>query len=149
MKSLFIPTDIAEVTERINKLTPGTQRQWGKMNVSQMLAHLAVPLRLALGDSSQKRSFMGYIFGNMVKKSITRDEKPFRKNSPTDKKFVVSDERNFDEEKRKLISIIQKFNSAGPAGLKENHPFFGKMTPEQWDILMWKHLDHHLRQFGV
>ena len=123
MKSLFNKTDIAEIAVRINKLTPDTQHKWGKMNVSQMLAHLAVPLRLALGDASQKRSFMGYIFGNMVKKSITRDEKPFRKNSPTDKKFIISDDRNFDEEKQKLVSIIQKFNSAGPAGLKENHPF--------------------------
>jgi hypothetical protein len=149
MKSLFVEQDFNEILERFNKLTPSTQHQWGKMNVSQMLAHCAVPLQLAIGDSFQKRTLMGYIFGNMVKKKLTGDDKPFRKNSPTDKRFVVSDERNFDEEKQKLISIIRRFNSAGPAGLKEDHPFFGKMSPEQWDTLMWKHLDHHLRQFGV
>ena len=92
---------------------------------------------------------MGILFGKIAKKQILSD-KPFSRNSPTDKHFIVADQRNFEEEKKALIALVQRFAKSGPAGLtKDAHPFFGAMTTEEWDKLMWKHLDHHLQQFGV
>jgi hypothetical protein len=90
------------------------------------------------------------LLGRLVKPMVFRNEDPLRKNSPTAKSLVVSDERDLDEERKRLSGLIDKFVTGGTTGCTKNpHSFFGKMTPEQWAILMYKHLDHHLRQFGV
>ena len=150
MKSLFNTSDNAEVINRINRLTSNSKAEWGKMNVGQMLTHAQRPLRVALDELKLKRTLVGLLFGGMAKKKLARGEEPFSKNLPTDKNFVVTDQRNADEEKKNLIALVQRFAKAGPAGLsRDAHPFFGYMTTQEWDTLMWKHLDHHLRQFGA
>ena len=89
------------------------------------------------------------MFGRIAKKKLS-GEKQWGKNMPTDKNFVVTEQRNFEDEKERLISLVQQFAQSGPAGIsKETHPFFGKLTVDEWDKLMWNHLDHHLRQFGA
>jgi hypothetical protein len=73
-----------------------------------------------------------------------------QQNAPTDKSFIVSEERDFVKERARLISLIDRFATAGPHGCtKHPHCFFGKLTPAQWGTGMYKHLDHHLRQFGA
>ena len=149
MKSLFNKQDNEEIINRINKLSSENKPEWGKMNAAQMLAHSVIALQIPLEDVKQKRSLMGIVFGGIAKKKLVNEE-PFKKNLPTDKKFVIQDQRNFEEEKNKLIKSVQRFGQAGPNGItKEPHPFFGELTSSEWDCLMWKHLDHHLRQFGV
>jgi Protein of unknown function (DUF1569) len=149
MKSLLNQIDNKEIVSRINKLTANTKRLWGKMTVAQMLAHAQNPLCVAFGEKKLKRGFLGILFGKMAKKRMTGDA-PFKKNMPTDKSFLVKEEKKFDEEKNKLIRLVLRFVTEGEAGISENpHPFFGKLTTNEWDILQWKHLDHHLRQFGV
>lgn len=72
------------------------------------------------------------------------------KNLPTAPNFIIKDERNFNDEKKKLMELLDKFYNAGPMGIsKYPHPMFGKFTPEQWGMSMYKHLDHHLKQFGA
>jgi hypothetical protein len=150
MKSLFNHTDNQEIINRINALKPASQGLWGKMNVSQMLAHCQEPLRVAYGELQLKRGLIAMLFGSMVKKRLTQDERPFGRNLPTDKAFVVVDGKEFEKEKTELIRLIKKFAERGPEGItKDTHPFFGKMTPQEWDIVQWKHMDHHLNQFGV
>jgi len=149
MKSLFEKSASDEMIARINKLTPAAQPLWGKMNAAQALAHLSISLRAASGEDTYKKGLLGILFGGLAKKAAF-GEKPFRHNVPTDKKYVVSDERDLGVERKNLIAAVQKFSQAGPAGItKCPHPFFGVLTVQEWDILMWKHLDHHLRQFGV
>jgi hypothetical protein len=151
MKSLYNSFDNQEIIDCINKLTPGSAAKWGKMNVSEMLAHTGITMKTALGEVKGKRNLMGILFGNIVKKKITSDDTPFKQGLPTDKKFVmVGSDKEFETEKKNLIASVQKLAQLGPDGVsKDPHPFFGDMTPKQWDVLMWKHLDHHLRQFGV
>lgn len=92
---------------------------------------------------------MGFLFGRIAKKKLVGD-KPYARNLPTSPSFVVKDDKNFDDEKAKLINIIERFTAGGPDGLiKTPHPFFGPLTVEEWDKCQWKHLDHHLQQFGV
>ena len=149
MNSLFNPEHNKEIVERINKLTPQSKAQWGKMNVGQAMAHCQQPLRVAYGDLKLKRTFFGFLLGGMVKKKLTGPA-DYDKNLPTDKHFIVSDQRNFETEKLKLIALVQKFASEGPKALtKEAHPFFGRLTTAEWDALQYKHLHHHLTQFGV
>lgn len=149
MKSMFIKTDADEMIERINKLTPETQRQWGKMNVCQMMAHASLSVEAAIGARSFKRSFIGRIIGPFAKSVITSD-KPFGRNNPTSPEYVVSNPEEFEVEKKKLIDLVQRMYDGGKQGVTdEPHTFFGKLTPTEWGLLIYKHLDHHFRQFGV
>lgn len=148
MKNLFNQTDVSEILTRLDKLTPTSQRQWGKMNVGQMLAHLNASLETALGLNSPKRLFIGRILGPFVKPSYL-SEKPLGKNAPTDKFYIYTDNRDFEKEKSKSIALIKQFFDGGASKCTSNpHSFFGKLTPDEWALSQWKHFDHHLRQFN-
>jgi hypothetical protein len=148
MYNLFEATNAKNITERIGKLNADTKGQWGKMKVEQMLAHCAIALETPFAADT-KQHFMGKVFGKMAKKSILSDQ-PFKKSSPTDKSFIVTNERHFENEKARLLKNINRFSGAGPNGIpNKKHPFFGDMTAAEWSTLMHKHLDHHLQQFGV
>lgn len=150
MKSLFNTTDNQEIITRINTLNNASQGQWGKMNVSQMLGHCQEPLRSAFGELKLKRGLISILLGGYFKGKMVKDEQPFTRNLPTDKAFIIVERREFEQERKKLIELVSKFEQKGPEGItKDSHPFFGKMTPQEWDIIQWKHLDHHLRQFGA
>ena len=85
-----------------------------------------------------------------MKGTVLRSEKPLSKNSPTDPTFVVSDTRDFEKEKARLLAVMQRFHAAGQQAADGRvHSFFGRLTGGEWGVIMWKHLDHHLRQFGV
>jgi hypothetical protein len=72
------------------------------------------------------------------------------KNSPTAKEFIIKETIDFKKAKEELIDDFSRFADEGKTVIKTmNHPFWGKMTYEDWDALMWKHVDHHLKQFGV
>lgn len=149
MKSLFEPEVTREIVDRINRLTAGTRPLWGKMRVEQMLAHMQPPLRVALGEEKLKKGLMGFLFGRIAKKQLVK-ESPFKKNLPTAPSFIVKEEKNFEEEKSRVIDLVQRFAKEPTEKLDTRvHPFFGKLTADEWNILHWKHLDHHLRQFGV
>lgn len=149
MKSLFDLSESQHIISRINRLQSTSTAEWGRMNVAQMLAHCQVPLRLAVGDLSLQRVLAGIFFGSFARKQLVKSE-PFKKDLFTAKEFLITDERDFEKEKSSLIELIERFTKNGPDGLTEDpHPFFGRMTEQEWDILQWKHLDHHLRQFGV
>jgi hypothetical protein len=76
-------------------------------------------------------------------------EKPFGRNAPTDPAFVVTDARDFAREKARLAGLVARFCDRGAAEAgKQTHSFLGRMSGEEWGVLMYKHLDHHLRQFG-
>lgn len=149
MKDLFDKTTYNEVTGRLNKLSPQSPAQWGKMNVAQMLAHCKEAFKIPLSEKKIPRSFIGRLIGWMVKPQLYNDS-PWKQGLPTSPGFIIKDERNFNEEKMGLSALIDKFYTLGPAGIsKYPHPFFGKFTEEQWGKSMYKHIDHHLTQFGA
>ncbi|RAJ01674.1 uncharacterized protein DUF1569 [Chitinophaga skermanii] len=149
MKNFFNPADAAAALARIQALTPGAKPQWGKMNASQMLAHMNIAMSVALGDHKPKRLFIGYLIGRIAKRSLLND-KPFMKGAPTDPAWKCEGQYNFDEQKSQLIHYVQRISSGGASALTNHpHPFFGRLTPSEWSQGMYKHLDHHLRQFNV
>jgi hypothetical protein len=148
MKTLFDDADRASLLQRLAALQPDAPRQWGKMNAAQMLTHCARAIEAATGDRPMKQKLIGKILMPFFRKSML-GEKPFGRNAPTDASFVVADEREFSTERQKLLDTIAKFVQRGPdAAAKETHAFFGAMTGQEWGETMYKHLDHHLRQFG-
>jgi hypothetical protein len=150
MKSIFNKDNSQEFISRINNLNSQTQPQWGKMNVAQMLAHCQMPIKTASGELVPKvNPIIKFLFGKAAKKQLVNDPE-FKKNLPTFSEAKIVDPRIFEQERTKLIKIIEEFHAKGPEGLTKNaHPFFGQMSINDWDTLQVKHLDHHLRQFGV
>ncbi|HEX8453214.1 MAG TPA: DUF1569 domain-containing protein [Longimicrobium sp.] len=150
MKNLFEPARAAEVKERLLGLRADSVREWGKMSPAQAMAHCAIGMEMALGDTRPPRMLAGRIFGRIVKTLALRNDDPIRRNTPTAPDLLVTDERALDTERQRLLGLIDRFTAAGPAGCTTHpHAFFGRMTPQEWGILMYKHLDHHLRQFGA
>jgi hypothetical protein len=150
MKSLFKAEDSDEIIARINKISVTSKPQWGKMNSAQMLAHCTAPIKMAHGEIKGKRGLISFLFGKMTKNKFVKSNEPFGKNLPTDPKFIFPSTIEFEKSKEGLIKQLQAFVQKGPDGItKEPHSFFGHMTPQEWDIIQYKHLDHHLTQFGV
>ena len=148
MSSLQHAPENAAVIQRIEALRADARQQWGKMTIAQTLAHCQRPLRVAAGELQLKRGLIGLLFGRMAKKKYVVSEAPFKPNSPTDPRFLAPDAHDFAEEQSTLIELVRRYGETG-AVTQEPHPFFGPMSSAEWDQLMWKHLDHHLRQFGV
>jgi hypothetical protein len=150
MKNLFDPADAAEVRDRLASLRSTSERQWGKMTAPQALAHCAGGLEMAVGDMIPPRMLIGRIIGGFIKPLALGNDKPMQRNSPTVPALVIADERDLDAERRRLLALIDRFVAGGPAGCTTHpHSFFGRLTPDEWSVLMYKHVDHHLRQFGA
>jgi uncharacterized protein DUF1569 len=150
MKNLFEAARVEEVKQRIGQMRPDSARQWGKMNPGQALEHCSRGMEMALGDKTPPRVMIGRMLGWFVKPKVMGNDEPLRRNTPTAKILVVMDERDLGTERTRLCGLIDRFAAAGSAGCTTHpHAFFGQLTPDEWAILMYKHLDHHLRQFGV
>jgi hypothetical protein len=150
MKNLFEAGRVEEVKQRIAQLRPDSARQWGTMKPAQALEHCSRGIETALGVKTPPRVLVGRLLGWIVKPKVMANDEPLRRNSPTAKELVVQDERDFGTERTRLCELIDRFAAAGPAGCTTHpHASFGKLTPDEWAILTYKHLDHHLRQFGV
>lgn len=143
--------EIAEgVIERINKLTASSQPLWGKMSVAQMLAHCCVAYEMVYTDKHPKPGFlMGFILKSFIKKMVVSD-KPYSKNSKTAPAFLVSEEKDFESEKKRLVDYIRETQVLGAYIFdgKVSHSF-GPLSANEWNNMFYKHLDHHLKQFGV
>lgn len=149
MKNLFEPETAQEIITRIDNLQPASARQWGKMDVAQMMAHCSTTLDVASGRLNLPRMFIGRLLGPFVRPIFT-NEKPLSKNGPTDKNFVIADARDFVREKDQLKAKVRQFHEGGEVQCTTHpHSFFGPLSPQEWSRGMYKHLDHHLRQFGA
>jgi hypothetical protein len=149
MKSLFDTATAQEVESRLGSLTPTSKREWGKMSPAQTVAHCSLAMEMALGDHKPPRVMVGRLLGPVVKKLALGNDQPMRKNSPTAPSLIVSDDRDLEAEKVRLAGLIERFSNGGaPACTNYPHAFFGSLTAAQWAELMYKHLDHHLRQLA-
>ncbi|MCK7591934.1 DUF1569 domain-containing protein [Subsaxibacter sp. CAU 1640] len=150
MKSLFDSDTHEEVLKRLDQLDEHKQPLWGKMNVAEMLNHSQRPLKVANGRMTLTESpnaFMRLIF--RFYKSEMYNDKPWKQNIPTVKDFKVVEFDTFQKEKEGLIECINEFQKKDLNLHWPKHPFFGEFTTDQWGKMQYKHLDHHLRQFGV
>ncbi len=149
MKSIFEKEALEEILIRIGQLQPNAERQWGKMNVEQMLAHCNQAMLVVTDQLITKRRMIGRILGPIFKKDYL-SEAPLRKNSPTNPLFVITDERVFAKEKELLMKLVKQFSEGGEDKCtKQQHSFFGPFTPKEWGTSTYKHLNHHLQQFGA
>jgi hypothetical protein len=150
LPNIFSKSVSDQMIGRINKLSSTNPPRWGKMNVSQMMAHLNVPFEYAFENKHKKpNAFFGFMLKTFVKGGVV-NEKPYKKNSGTAPDFIIKDERDFYTEKSRLIGYVKQLASK-PAESYEGRDYlpFGKLTATEWNNLFYKHLDHHMTQFGV
>jgi hypothetical protein len=109
MKNLSEPATVNEIKTRLDKLTPQNQRQWGKMSSAQAIAHCAGGMEWVVKDSFPPRIFIGSIVGGFIKPKVLQDDEPMRRNSPTVRSILISDERDLVAEKVRLSILIDRF----------------------------------------
>ena len=150
MKNIFKKEVTNEVIERIEKLTSNSQPLWGEMSVGKMLAHCCVTYEMVYTDKHKKpNGFVKMMLKLFVKNAVV-SEKAYAKNGKTAPQFIIKEDKNFDAEKQRLIDFMIKTQELGESHFdaKESHSF-GKLSVSQWNNMFYKHLDHHLKQFGV
>lgn len=148
MKTMWDAAAQREIRERIARLRPDRQGEWGRMSAQQMVCHLVESFRMALGDLkvSPKRLPIRY----PPLKQLIVYAAPFPKNAPTAPELVVSaTPRPFVEDVAQFQSSLDRFVARGQRGEWPEHPAFGRLSPRAWGVLAYRHVDHHLRQFGV
>jgi hypothetical protein len=149
MKTIFDEAIRTDLINRISSLDENCTKQWGKMNIYQMLKHCTIWDEWVLGKNNPtyKQIFIGRIFGKMALKKNVKDDRPIARNMPSGSAFKVKEKTgNVELQKKKWMSLIKEYeNYSNPAFI---HDFFGKMTREEIGIFAYKHSDHHLRQFN-
>lgn len=147
MKTIFDQATRAELIDRINTLDEKSTAQWGKMNVYQMLKHCTTYEHMMLGKTKYKRAFIGFLFGRMALKDFTENDQPIKMNVPTLPELKVKENSgNILMERKKWIALLEEY--AHLTNPDVVHSFFGRLTKEQIGLLVYKHTDHHLRQFN-
>ncbi len=150
MKNIFDQNVTAELIERLDKLTPETKQLWGKMSVSKMLAHCNVAYEMVYDNIHKPpTAFMKMVLQLLIKERIT-NEKPYKKNNPTAPQFIIKYDKDFETEKKRLVAYIEKTQQLGEEYFDGKKSLsLGKLDKTQWNNMFYKHLDHHLTQFGV
>ena len=149
LPNLFVPGDREFLARRLSELEPTAQRRWGTMTPAQMLRHCAVGLEAATGDRPMRQVFLGRLLAPLMLRGAL-GPKPIAKGIPTDPAFRIVGELDFEAERTRLATLLDRFIRRGPEGAEgATHAFFGRMEGRAWGRLMYKHLDHHLTQFGV
>ncbi|MFD2916798.1 DUF1569 domain-containing protein [Psychroserpens luteus] len=150
MTNIFDQKETETVINRINNLRVETKPKWGKMSIDQMLAHCNVAYEMVYEDIHPKPKGLKKMLVKLLIKPFVTNEKPYKKNGQTAPQFLVKDSKNFELEKERLINYLEKTQSLGESHFdnKESHSF-GKLTTNEWNNLFYKHINHHLNQFGV
>jgi hypothetical protein len=147
MSSIYDTTDNEAIIARINSLSPESKALWGTMTVDQMCKHCNASIQVAFGTKELKKYFLLRILGGLIKNKAFNSD--FGKNSPTAKELKFEGSYDFESSRKEFAESIAQFAKGTQVIKLMDHPFWGKMTYEDWDKLMWRHTDHHLRQFGV
>lgn len=150
MNSLFNRLDYDTIRTRIKGLTVTNKRNWGKMDIAQMLAHCSIGFEQATGKipfKDKSNFIMRVIVKRFVIKAIQKGD--LGKNQKTFPDFEVTDKRDFDIEKARLLKSLDDFYKLSYQSNIGRHPYFGNFTKDNWGILQFVHTDHHLKQFSA
>lgn len=148
MKTLWDPAARRELCDRLTRLTPAATRRWGTMSAPHMVAHLVDSMRMAIGDIPVASKNLPLRFTPI--KQLIIYCLPFPKGAPTAPELVSRLPADWPSECATLLTLIDRFadRSRSAPGWPD-HPAFGKLTGNSWGVLAYRHIDHHLRQFGV
>jgi uncharacterized protein DUF1569 len=148
MKSIWEAAAQRELADRLATLSPDRRALWGKMSAQQMVCHLVESLKMALGDLAVAPKNLPLRYPPL--KQLVVYVAPFPKNAPTAPELVITATPNeWSRDVSTLTTLMDRFAARGPAGPLTDHPAFGRLSPRAWGVLVYRHMDHHLRQFGA
>lgn len=149
--SIFNESKRALIVERINRLTPESKPAWGKMTIGEMLCHCTDGIKMSTGELAvaDKSTF----FLRAVIKPLIVYALPMPKSAPTadeiNPQIKGTKPEEFENDRKVLLECLENVCALPAAHAWAKHPAFGSLTHKQWGLLAHKHLDHHLKQFGV
>jgi Protein of unknown function (DUF1569) len=148
MPSIFDSTTRAALLGRIERLSPHSKRQWGQMSAAQMQVHIGDGLRIALGTKhcAPKRGPLRF---PPLRWLVIHSPIPWPQGAPTAPELLNPHTAEWDADRAQLVADIKQVAARGEKANWAEHPAFGKLSGRSWGVLMWRHIDHHLRQFGV
>ena len=148
--SVFQSDVVDALTDRIEQLRPETTPQWGVMTATQMLAHCCVSYEMALEHKhARPNALIRFVLRLAVKNTVVGDA-PYTHNTRTAPAFIIRDKRDFETEKQRLEVYLRRVQLMGETLFERKESLsFGPLTAREWNVLFYKHLDHHLTQFGV
>lgn len=150
MQTLFDQKTHKDILIRIDQLKENSKPIWGQMDVAQMVKHCQMPLLMACGKI-QISDEVGFFKKMLLKlyKPIMYNDKPWPENVSTSKDYKITGHYDLNVEREQLKIIITEFHNKALNIYWPKHPFFGNFKTDEWGKMQYKHLDHHLRQFGV
>ena len=147
MKSMWQEETRREMLERLALLSPNRQAGWGTMTAPLMVAHVTQSFRSAIGELPVKSKKLPLRYSPL--KELIIYWLPFPKNAPTAPELLALEPANWAEDVARLQDLMRRFAAKDPKSVFPEHAAFGRLSGAQWGILMYRHTDHHLRQFGV
>ena len=134
------------LAQRLDALPHDRLPRWGKMNAPQMVAHLLEAYRMPSGALAIPRRTVPL---RPLIKWLMLYVLPFPNGAPTAREMLSRKPTTWDADVTALRACIiasERPAAGTPVG---DHPIFGTMSVGDWGVVLHKHTDHHLRQFGV
>jgi hypothetical protein len=147
MKSALNPDDRRELEGRVKQLSADRVPIWGRMTASQMLAHLTDSLRMALGELAVKPTRLPLRYLPLKELLITKI--PIPRGAPTAPELVARPPAVWPVEASTLLGALERLSRRAADDPWPDHPIMGRLSGHTWGVLVYRHMDHHLRQFGV
>ena len=148
MRTILNEADRAAIRQRIGYVTSASVPRWGRMDAKAMLTHLRLSALMALGElpvaCKSKRVFQVFPVKHLILHVV-----PFPKGAPTAPELLVPDAAPVEAIRSELVSLVERIGAGPCEGDGPVHPLFGRLSLREWGVATYKHVDHHLRQFGA
>ena len=148
MGSILNESDRAAICSRVRSLSASSTARWGRMNVTGMLQHLRLSARMAVGElevaSKNKRVFQVFPLKHLILYVL-----PFPKGAPTAPELLSGAGASVEEERAAVLALLDRIGTGPRDGIGPAHPLFGSLSWSEWGSVTYKHVDHHLKQFGA
>lgn len=135
-----------ELAQRLDRLTATARPRWGRMDAGRMVCHLLEAFRMPSGALRIRRRFVPL---RALVRWLMLYKVPFPKGAPTDRALLTRSAATWEDDRAALRAAIVSATEPSPDAPRGDHPIFGEMSVRDWGVLMYKHTDHHLRQFGL
>jgi hypothetical protein len=147
MGSILNDADRAAICRRIAAVSSDSARRWGTMEAGAMLDHLRRSALMALGElpvaCKGKRAFQVFPLKHLILHVV-----PFPKGAPTAPELLSRDSSSADLIRSELVALMERIGAGPQDGHGPVHPLMGRLSYREWGVATYKHMDHHLRQFG-
>jgi hypothetical protein len=147
MKSIWREDDRRALNDRVGRVAWDGRAAWGKFTAPKMICHLADSLKMAMGDLQVAPKRLPIRYPPL--KQLIIYAAPFPKGAPTAPELLAREPREWANDVADVQALLARAASARTTDTWPEHPAFGKLSKRAWGVLIFRHMDHHLKQFGA